>query len=220
MARHALPNSPRTHRVAVGLAVVGLLAAGTAVGYAATSSTGVIHGCYRTSTGSLSVHSASYTCPSGSKAISWNKSGPTGPAGQTAAYMGIGHYGRIDGRRLPSGMTKVLEAETPKLPTGVYTVNGSAGVSVSGDNTLECFTAIVSAAPKNDGDNVDIFNSDFPTNNFTSLSIDDYFTHVVTDDRIGLYCFTYGEDEDDYGRVARAEVVATRVHSLAVSKLK
>lgn len=61
-------------------------AAAAAVAPAATSTT--IHGCANARTGALSVLlKTGGTCPKGTKALSWNITGPQGPSG-TAALLG------------------------------------------------------------------------------------------------------------------------------------
>jgi hypothetical protein len=68
-----------------------LLSAGTAAATvtAAPATTGTtIHGCENTKTGALTVLlKAGAKCPKGTKALSWNTTGPRGPAG-TAALFG------------------------------------------------------------------------------------------------------------------------------------
>ena len=49
-----------------------------------TAST-TIHGCENSKTGALSVRLKS-SCPSGTKAVSWNTTGPQGPAGTTGIF--------------------------------------------------------------------------------------------------------------------------------------
>jgi len=68
------------------IAVVLLAAAGLTAGVSWASipaSNGVIHSCYKTKTGALSVINSTkvHRCPSGSKSLNWNQKGPAGPAG-------------------------------------------------------------------------------------------------------------------------------------------
>lgn len=75
----------RTIAEIVGAAV--LLGSGATAAAAvlpsATSST--IHGCENSKTGALSVRLKS-SCPAGTKAVSWNTTGPRGPAGTTGIF--------------------------------------------------------------------------------------------------------------------------------------
>lgn len=79
----------RTIMIATG-ATIALIGTGTA--YAAVAgpidSSGVIHGCYKT-TATANSHAvvlddAGTACPSGYTAIKWNQKGPTGPTGPQA----------------------------------------------------------------------------------------------------------------------------------------
>jgi hypothetical protein len=75
----------RTIAEIVGAAV--LLGSGATAAAAvlpsATSTT--IHGCENSKTGALSVRLKS-SCPTGTKAVSWNTTGPRGPAGTTGIF--------------------------------------------------------------------------------------------------------------------------------------
>lgn len=66
----------------VAAGAVLLLIAGGGIAYASIPGPdGTINGCYKTSTGVLSVIDSSSTCPSGSTSLNWNQTGPQGPAG-------------------------------------------------------------------------------------------------------------------------------------------
>jgi hypothetical protein len=69
----------RTFATAV-LAVALLAVAGLAVA-SIPGSDGVISGCYKNSTGQLSVIDSGATCPNGTTLLQWNHTGPQGPPG-------------------------------------------------------------------------------------------------------------------------------------------
>ncbi len=75
----------RTIAEIAGAAVLlgGGATAAAAVLPATTSTT--IHGCENTKTGALSVRLSS-ACPKGTTAVSWNTTGPQGPAGTTGVF--------------------------------------------------------------------------------------------------------------------------------------
>jgi len=63
-------------------------------------SSGVIHGCYKNSTGSLKViDDSSQTCASGETALNWNQTGPQGATGP-------------QGPQGPSGLNAVTQVDT------------------------------------------------------------------------------------------------------------
>jgi hypothetical protein len=75
----------RTIAEIVGAAV--LLGSGATAAAAVLPATGstTIHGCENTKTGALSVRLKS-ACPKGTVAVSWNTTGPQGPAGTTGVF--------------------------------------------------------------------------------------------------------------------------------------
>jgi hypothetical protein len=88
--RLRIPRIRRIRHVRTVAEIVGaalLLSAGAASAAAiipsATSTT--IHGCENTKSGALAVRLHA-TCPSGTKAISWNITGPAGPPGTTGIF--------------------------------------------------------------------------------------------------------------------------------------
>ncbi len=74
----------RTIAEIVGAAVLLGSATAAAAVLPATAST-TIHGCENTKTGALSARLSS-ACPKGTKALSWNTTGPQGPAGTTGIF--------------------------------------------------------------------------------------------------------------------------------------
>jgi hypothetical protein len=94
------------------IAVVVLAAAGLGAGVSWASipaSNGVIHSCYKTSTGALSVINSTkvHKCPSGTKSLNWNQTGPAGPAGSA---RDAGDVASVDqGSGTPSFQTEGLK---------------------------------------------------------------------------------------------------------------
>src|ERR671920_2303046 len=81
------------------------LGAGTAVAIAAIpASDGTIHACYSTTgtpTGAARIVDETDTCAATEKALTWNQTGPTGPAGPTGppgdtGSSGTGTFGGTD----------------------------------------------------------------------------------------------------------------------------
>jgi hypothetical protein len=79
LAGHGLRR--RLSIVAVLVAIVGGLTAGLASA-SIPAPNGVIHSCYKTSTGAVSVVNSAkvHKCPAGSKGLNWNQTGPAGTA--------------------------------------------------------------------------------------------------------------------------------------------
>jgi hypothetical protein len=48
---------------------------------------GVIHGCYKNSTGMLITIDSAASCPTGYTALNWNQTGPQGPAGLAGVHV-------------------------------------------------------------------------------------------------------------------------------------
>jgi hypothetical protein len=85
------------------IAVCGLLVGGAAWA-SIPASNGVIHGCYSSKNGALSVINTAKqkSCPKGTKGLNWNQKGPAGPAGKagpagtardTGAVVSVGQGG-------------------------------------------------------------------------------------------------------------------------------
>jgi hypothetical protein len=73
----------------IAVMVVGLLLVGGIAWAAIPDSSGVIHGCYKLSNGSVIVidSEAGQTCPSGYAALNWNQTGPVGPPGLSGVHV-------------------------------------------------------------------------------------------------------------------------------------
>jgi len=83
---------------------------------------GVIHGCYDRSGGTLRVIDNSVTnCKSSETALSWNVTGPQGPAGLAGATGPTGAIG-------PAGATGPAGSQGPKGDTGPTGATGPSGV--------------------------------------------------------------------------------------------
>jgi hypothetical protein len=131
-------DRPRRRPSRVLLALGGaaaLVAAGAGVSTWASvpDSSGVIHGCYRSSTGTLKILDTSKhkTCASGSHEISWNQTGPTGakgPRGHKGAKGDAGAKGDTGATGLtgPKGDTG---ASGPKGDTGATGPRGATGLT-------------------------------------------------------------------------------------------
>jgi hypothetical protein len=93
--------STRSIAVAVALGVLAAAATGVALG-AIPDSGGVVHACYQKVTSpnkpvKLLDTAQRTTCPSGWAPVSWNQSGPQGPAGTALAYAHVsGTSGAVD----------------------------------------------------------------------------------------------------------------------------
>jgi len=82
-------RQPRLRTVLTGAGATLALVAGSTAAYAVSAgpidSSGVIHGCYKTTaTGNshaVVLQNAGTACPSGYTAIKWNQKGPAGPTG-------------------------------------------------------------------------------------------------------------------------------------------
>jgi hypothetical protein len=114
----------------VGAAVT-LTAGGAAVGAALASSpvdaSGVIHGCYSNvdvgGSRAFFLEDAGKKCPPGTTAISWNQTGPQGPAGPAGAAGPSGAAGPTG----PAGADGATGATGPAGPSGPAGPTGPAG---------------------------------------------------------------------------------------------
>src|SRR5215469_2603728 len=108
----------------VGLAAIfgGLLTAGVALA-SIPDSHGVIHGCYVTRTGALSVINTArvHQCARGSRSLTWNHAGPAGTARDADTVVSVGQ-----GR--PSFYTEGLKGwrSVTRPRTGVYCLTPDA----------------------------------------------------------------------------------------------
>jgi hypothetical protein len=113
--RLRIPRIPHLRTMAEIVGAVVLLSAGAASAAvaipAATSST--INGCENTKTGALSVRLHT-TCPAGTKAVSWNTTGPAGPPGATGLQGPQGP----EGPQGPAGTTGIFGTGTNTATTG------------------------------------------------------------------------------------------------------
>src|SRR6202050_4927690 len=103
-------------RYVIPAVVTALLAGGATAAFATVIaspvSSGVIYGCYTNAavngSHAIVVQDAGTTCPKGTTAISWNQTGPTGPAGAKGATGAAG----------PAGATGPAGAVGPTGPAG------------------------------------------------------------------------------------------------------
>lgn len=150
----------RAGRVLGATAVLGLAAAG--ISYAAIpDSTGLIHGCYSTTSGALRVIDPAKTkaCPTGTTGLNWNQKGLQGPAGPKGPAGPQGPQGPAgpQGPQGPAGATAGVSVTTgssvplnqpmtltpvmftPAVSTsGSYYVNASVMLVVAQGDTVAC----------------------------------------------------------------------------------
>ena len=119
----------RKRTAQVALAIVALLTVAGGVAYATIpDSNGVIHGCYDSKSGALRVidPSTSQTCLNKETAVTWNQTGPQGPAGPSPRYLTFGVYhpsdGTIDATIDPSRSDTSATVSNPQ--PGVYCIGG------------------------------------------------------------------------------------------------
>jgi hypothetical protein len=220
MARHAAARPRWIRRVTVtaSAAAIAVVSGGSVWFADAASSTKTVHACYATHGGALRVlgHTA---CKSTEKAISWSAAGPTGPAGPpgiAAAYVGQAHFGHA--HALPV-LTPGLEAETPKLPAGDFVVDSMATVSWKGGGNPYCFDAVVSSHPSSGGESSQTYDSEGPDIALGSIAVDHAFRNVAAGDRLGLYCEDITSGDAHNSLINSGDINAMLVNSLAVTTI-
>lgn len=128
----------RAHRVAsVGVVFAFVVAGATALA-SIPDAIGVIHGCFRTSTGALRVidSDAGETCRSGETSLNWNQQGPTGPQGLQGPVGPVGAEGP-PGPQGPTGPQGIQGPPGPAGPQGPSGVVGFATVLSNGAIRVE-----------------------------------------------------------------------------------
>jgi hypothetical protein len=108
--------------VAIGLVGVGAVAAWASI----PGPDGVIHGCYKPSTGAVTVIDSSASCGSGLTALNWNQTGPQGPAGSP----GVSGYEIVSQTDTPADTTR--RTTTATCPSGKLALGGGVRRSVNG----------------------------------------------------------------------------------------
>jgi hypothetical protein len=90
-----------------------------------SASSTTIHGCENSKTGALSVRLKS-SCPAGTKAVSWNTTGPQGPAGTTGIFGAKTNTAQGDtGESDPyCYLGQILLSAGDVPPPGTYRANG------------------------------------------------------------------------------------------------
>lgn len=191
----------RRRRVVVLVPVLFALAGGIA--YASIpDSSGVIHGCYNKSSGTLNVIDSSLTksCPSGYLPLNWSQSGPTGPRGPSDAYLASDPGESI-------GFDTTILSTT--LPAGSYTLIAKTGVYNLGfADIIDCMLKSGTATLDNDTvrlDGADINND----NEFLDLI---GTTTLASSQTISIVC----SDLESTGAAAseNAQLLATEVATL------
>jgi hypothetical protein len=107
--------------IAVMVVLAALVAAGVAYGSIPDSS-GVIHGCYLKSGGSLRVIDSASKCSSNETSVNWNQQGPAGPQGPQGPTGPTGPAG-------PAGSQGPAGPQGPKGDTGLQGPAGTSGTS-------------------------------------------------------------------------------------------
>jgi hypothetical protein len=107
--------------IAVMVVLAALVAAGVAYGSIPDSS-GVIHGCYLKSGGSLRVIDSASKCSSNETSLNWNQQGPAGPQGPQGPTGPTGPAG-------PAGSQGPAGPQGPKGDTGPQGPAGTSGTS-------------------------------------------------------------------------------------------
>jgi hypothetical protein len=114
------------------------IAAAVGVGYAASSSSGTIYGCYK-SNGQLRIDDSEVrTCGPNETAISWNVRGPVGPQGPPGIQGAPGPQGPPGPMGLtgPMGATGAPGAAGPPGPPGTQAVTGFYTRAQAGSNSV------------------------------------------------------------------------------------
>jgi hypothetical protein len=137
-------RQPRLRSVLLGTGAALVVAAGGATAYAlATSpigSSGVIHGCYKTTAtnGShkIALQDAGTSCPTGTTAIKWNQKGPRGARGPAGPGLLAWAYVNADGTvASSSGNVTVTNPGAGSYCVGV--TGGTTHVAVASLDSLE-----------------------------------------------------------------------------------
>jgi hypothetical protein len=217
MARHAAARPRWVRRVTVtaGAAAIALVSGGSVWFADAATSTSTVHACYATHGGALRVLGHT-PCKSTEKAINWNATGPAGPPGIAAAYVGQTHFDRA--HALPV-RTPALEAETPKLPAGDFVVDSMATVSFGGAGNPYCFDSVVSSHPSSGGESSQTYDSDGPDIALGAIAVDRAFRAVPAGDRLGLYCDDLKSGDAHNTLINAADINAMLVNHLAVTTI-
>jgi hypothetical protein len=129
---HTRPQSRGWHsvsgRLAVALSAVAVVLAASGAGLAAAggvdAGSNTINGCYNKTSGALTILTAAHKrCTKGTAAISWNKTGPRGPAGAAGpVYFSAGHFA--------ASLGSPVVVASLSVPAGSY----SYAVSVNVEN--------------------------------------------------------------------------------------
>lgn len=153
-------RTPRKRLVVAAAAVGAALLVAGGVAYATIpDSSGVIHGCYARSGGSLRVIDATVTnCKSTETSLDWNAQGPQGPQGPAGPTGPTGPQGPQG----PQGLTGPQGAAGPQGPSGLshgYVATGK-GVALG-----SVYTPVASAIQLPDGTYLIWADADFGSTN-------------------------------------------------------
>lgn len=123
----------RQSRLLAGLSA-GIIIGGSVMAFASIpDANGVIHGCFRTSTGALRIiDSATQTCNSNETTLTWNQTGPQGPTGPIGPQGPAG--GSVFGSLLSlAGATDLVgvDLQYRDLTNGDFTNTNLSGAKLS-----------------------------------------------------------------------------------------
>jgi hypothetical protein len=131
--QHYLPCLNLNRRGWVSAAVV-LVMAGVVAYASIPDANGIIHACYKRSSGTLRIIENAEQCRENETSLTWNQTGPQGPAGV------VGPAG-LQGPAGPQGQEGPPGPEGPQGPPGrsgqLTTLSGSGFVSIPCSNTNE-----------------------------------------------------------------------------------
>jgi hypothetical protein len=134
--RLRIPRIPHLRLVAEIVGGVLLLSGGAAsaavVIPAASSPT--VHACENTKTGALSVRLHA-NCPGGTRAISWNTTGPAGPPGTTGIFGSKTNTAAIGSDSAQCTLGEVILTAGTTAPGGTVLANGQL-LPISGNDAL------------------------------------------------------------------------------------
>lgn len=117
--------SARKYRISAAVIGVGIIAASSSAATAAVVQNNTISGCYSTKSGALRViDTAAHGCAKGETSISWNQTGPQGPAGEAGPHGDKGDAGSV-GAPGPAGAMGLPGPEGPIGPPGPQGPTGS-----------------------------------------------------------------------------------------------
>jgi len=117
-------------RLVVLIGAISLIVAGGIAYASIPGPDGVIHGCYKNSTGMLIAIDSAASCPTGYTALNWNQTGPQGPPGLSGYEIRTQAFTSGPG----SGLNVDVSCSGKSVLGGGYDVTGSPGYTVTGSH--------------------------------------------------------------------------------------